>query len=68
MVNYPILRATIKTSGIPITVIAKKIGCSRESLYKKLAGTTQFKESEIIAFQQALRLTSIERNQIFFGD
>ena len=53
---------------IPITVIASKMGISRQSLYLKMHGRREFKASEIEKICGILRLTDTELALIFFKD
>ncbi len=46
VINYQELHNSIKESGISITKIAEHIGMSREGLYKKLNGESDFRLSE----------------------
>ena len=66
MLNEKLLRLKIEDSGITYTAIAKKIGITREGLYKKLSGDSEFKASEIVKISNILNLTVAERNRIFF--
>ena len=67
MLNEKLLRLKIEDSGITYTAIAKKIGITREGLYKKLSGDSEFKASEIVKISNILNLTVAERNRIFFN-
>lgn len=67
MLNKKLLRTTIKESGISITFIAKELGISRECLYQKLNGSTEFRASEIYSLQKVLRITNTKRDAIFFA-
>lgn len=67
MTNTKMLKDYISNMGIPITTLAKKCGLSAQSFYHKLDGKTEFKQSEIVAIKEALRLTSDERDAIFFA-
>ncbi len=62
------LRAKIEESGITITKLAEKLGLSREGLYLKLNGTTEFKASEIVLLREILRLTKEEQERFFFAN
>ena len=66
MTDYDLLKKKMADSGMTITAIAQKSGILRESLYNKLAGI-EFKASEIQALSDVLRLTTEERDQIFFA-
>ncbi len=67
MTNTSLLRAKISESGISISFIAKKMGISREGLYKKVNNETEFKASEIALLKNILHLSNIERDNIFFA-
>ena len=68
MIDTELLKKTIEKSGISFKFIAEKIGISREGLYKKTRGDTEFKASEILALQKFLRLTDKETDMIFFAE
>jgi DNA-binding phage protein len=65
--NLEELNARIEQSRIPITAIAEGLGLSRQSLYKKLSGTREFKVSEVSKLCEILRLTNEEKQCIFFA-
>lgn len=67
MVNIKLLERKINESGMTIVAIAEKTGILRETLYNKLKGTSEFKASEISKMSNVLRLSSNERDSIFFG-
>lgn len=66
--NRELLRAKIDEIKIPKKTISSKMGISRQSFYKKLSGKREFKVSEIDALCDILRLTTDEKNQIFFAE
>lgn len=66
MVNTKLLRESIDSLGMSISFVAKQIGISRESLYQKMNGETEFKASEIYALKDLLRLDNNKRDAIFF--
>lgn len=68
MTNINALKESIKESGIPMTVIARKSGMLRETLYNRLSGRGEFKASEIAALSSVLHLTKDERDDIFFAE
>ena len=65
MTDTTALKRTIAEMGIPISFIADKLGITREGLYNKLNGETEFKASEIVKLSGLLKLTKKERDQIF---
>lgn len=54
----------IRNSGISITFIAEKMGCSRNRIYSILANG-ECNASEIVALTSILHLTKDERDEIF---
>jgi len=64
MTNGKMLDEKIKNSGITITFIAEKLGCSRNRIYSILANG-ECSASEIVAFTRILHLTKAERDAIF---
>lgn len=62
-----LLKEKIDESGKTMTHLANILGITREALYNKLAGESEFKISEMNALIRDLRLTKEERDQIFFG-
>lgn len=67
MTDVKLLSEKIYNSGISISFIARKIGISREGLYKKLHNQTEFKASEISCIKEILHLSNQERDEIFFA-
>jgi len=67
MGDMTMLRSRIKDSGITLTAIADKIGVSRETLYNRLDGKSEFKASEIACLTDLLRLKKAEQDSIFFN-
>lgn len=65
MTDVKLLRSYIREMGITYTALAKKLGLSREGLYTKLHGKTEFTASEIRALGEVLRLSSDQIDQIF---
>lgn len=54
-------------AGTTQTELAKRIGISDMSLYRKINGITEFKGSEISALERLLNLSPTQRDQIFFS-
>lgn len=67
MVNTRLLEETIRNSGMTMVAVAEKSGILRETLYNKLRGTSEFKASEITNLSKVLRLSTKERDDIFFS-
>lgn len=68
MVDFELLNKKIHDSGMTMVAVAAKSGFLRETLYKKLNGSTEFKASEILRLSNVLGLSVYERNQIFFAE
>lgn len=66
MINTKLLEKKISDSGMTMVSLAEKTGILRESLYNKLKGSTEFKASEISSLSKVLRLSTRERDAIFF--
>ena len=66
MINTKLLEKNISDSGMTMVSLAEKTGILRESLYNKLKGNTEFKASEISSLSKVLRLSTRERDAIFF--
>lgn len=66
--NCSMLREKISDSGMTITSIADKIEITRESLYNKMNGKTDFTAREISSLTKLLRLSRTERDKIFFDN
>ena len=67
MTDTLMLRNAIKESGITLTSISEKMGLTREGLYNKLNGTSEFKASEIVKLSTLLHLSAETREKIFFA-
>ena len=64
--DIKMLDEKIKTSGISKTTIASKAGITREALYNKLNGKTQFNVNEMKIIADILHLNMEEKELIFF--
>jgi transcriptional regulator with XRE-family HTH domain len=60
------LKRLIKESGITLTHIAEKLGCSRTRLYSILRGADAT-ASEIYALTQILHLDPAQKDAVFFA-
>ena len=63
--NLKLLDKKIKSSGITIVHLAKSMDISREALYNKLNGNTEFKVSEANLLFDILKLSKAEKEEIF---
>ena len=68
MIDIELLKDFVSDSGITMTSLSRKAGISRETLYNRLNGIGEFTASEIVGISDALRLTNIERDSIFFAN
>ena len=60
------LRQAIDDNGIKLKFICEKLGLSRQGLYKKMNGRSEFTVSETKEIQEILGLSNEERDAIFF--
>ena len=67
MTDGILLDKTIKDSGITLTFIAAKMGCSRNRLYAIIRGS-DCTASEIVALSEILHLTKEMRDDIFLQE
>lgn len=67
MPDLKLLESIISNSGMTMVAIAEKSGILRETLYNKMRGSSEFKASEIAGLSRALKLTSEQRDAIFFA-
>ena len=68
MADIELLKNIIENSGMTMSSIASKSGIVRETLYNRLNGVGEFTASEIVGLSKALRLSIIERDQIFLNE
>ena len=62
------LSAKLDASGMSRNEIAERLGLTRQGLYNKLCGESEFKSSEIKLLSEILALSAQERDHIFFAD
>lgn len=68
MTDNEALKNQIKSQGISMTHVANVLNITREALYMKLSGKTEFKASEILRLRNLLRLSPSEFDAIFFAN
>ena len=68
MTDLRLLKKVVSDSGLPLSVIARKTNISRESLYNKINGKTEFKASEMSSLSSLLNLSDEMKNKIFFAE
>ncbi len=67
MVNLKLLNEKIDNSGMTKTAIARKMGISRETLYQKTQGESEWTINNMETFSRALHLTEQETKVIFLS-
>lgn len=68
MVNVQRLKGEVKANGFTTAEMAKKMGISTTTLDNLYAGRTQFKVNHIEDFTRILKLSSKQRDDIFFAN
>ena len=66
--NNDLLKEVIQDNGVKVSVLADKIGISRQSLFMKLNGERTFNQGEIMALKTNLHLSDDQFMEIFFND
>lgn len=67
MVNTELLNKLIDSSGLKREYIAQRIGISRQALYSKILGETQFTIKEVAILSEVLGIKRLtDRDRIFF--
>jgi hypothetical protein len=67
MVNTALFRAHVKNSGLKYGFIAKSVNLTTTGLQKKIDGVNDFRAREIKGLSDVLKLSSAQRDEIFFG-
>lgn len=67
-VNLIMLRHIIGIKGVKKSAIVKALDTTYLTLQRKLAGETEFTLWEANTLTEVLRLSTVERDAIFFGD
>lgn len=67
MVDLKLLAETIDESGLKREYIAGKVGITREGLWNKISGRTEFTASELAALKDVLSLSNARFRRIFFA-
>lgn len=67
MVEVEKLKNIIDESGMTMVAIARKCNISRETLYRKVSGYSEFTASEIVRLTDILNLSKRERDDIFLS-
>lgn len=64
--NHLELKAEVIRAGFSITSFAGALNMSRTAIYRKMRGTSEFKQSEIVKIKNVLNLTPEMVKTIFF--
>lgn len=68
MTNVVLLAERIRRSGFKLQYIAERCGLTYKGLLPKLKGKREFKQSEIVALRELLKLSDNDSNAIFFAN
>ena len=68
MTNTALLAEKIRQSGYKLQYVAEQCGLTYQGLLPKLKGERDFKQTEVTALRDLLKLTDAESNAIFFAD
>lgn len=67
MVNTVLLNELIDTSGLKREYIAQRVGISRQALYSKIQGESQFTVKEVAILSEVLGIKRLsDRDRVFF--
>lgn len=66
MTDVKLFKQAFEDSGVTITFLAEKMGCSRNRIYAILAGG-ECAASEIMKLTELLHLSTSQRDAIFFA-
>lgn len=68
MTNVTLLAEKIRLSGYRLQYIAEQCGVTYQGLLPKLKGEREFRQTEITALRDLLKLSDADCNAIFFAD
>lgn len=68
MTDTKLLKQKIDESGYRFSWIAKQLNLSPYGLRKKVDGENEFKATEIMKFQEILKISNDERDKIFLSN
>lgn len=68
MTNTDAFEIALIKSKVSKKELAKKLGISLQALYNKINNEAEFKASEIANITEILKLSKLEREQIFFAN
>ena len=67
MTNSKKLKELLESRGVSFSLVAKKIGMTRQGLHKKFEDGSDFKAYQMIIIKDLLRMTDEEARDIFFS-
>ena len=68
MLNTQMLDKKIEESGFKVSFLIEKLGLSRNGFDKKRKGKTPFRTAEIYVLCDLLKLSEVDKRDIFFAD
>jgi hypothetical protein len=68
LTDTKLLKEKIENSGYRFNWIAKNLNLTPYGLRKKVNGETEFKATEIVKFQEILKISNMERDKIFLSN
>lgn len=68
MTNTALLAERIRQSGYKLQFIAEQCGMTYQGLFPKLKGEREFRQTEITALRNLLKLSDADCNAIFFTE
>ena len=54
--------------GLSLAQLAAALGMTRQALYRRTAGLSEFRITEVVTIRKLLQLTDAELAEIFFSD
>lgn len=66
--NVNDLKAEIARNNLTVPKLAEMMGLDKKTLYSRISGETAFKQPEIAAISQILKLSEESIIRIFFAD
>ena len=67
MFNQNLLKAKLLEKGVSVLELCNKLGICEATFYRKLMRDGDFSRFEIEAITKALKLSKVERDNIFFA-
>lgn len=68
MIDTELFKYRLAVAGLTITDIASLLGISKQAVYKKVSGQTDWSTPEMYAVSDAMKLTPEESKAIFYAN